>query len=67
VYQLEALIMADLDKAPSEDSFEFVETPPAPRSEAAAPDCGVRTTDVRPSSTHVVQIWSRELDCGERV
>jgi hypothetical protein len=39
--------MADHEKAPSEESFEFVETPPAPRSEAAAPDCGVRTTDVR--------------------
>jgi hypothetical protein len=39
--------MADHGKAPSEDSFEFIETPPAPSTIAKPADCGVRTTAVR--------------------
>ncbi|KAF2433446.1 cyclopropane-fatty-acyl-phospholipid synthase [Tothia fuscella] len=36
--------MGEAENTPSEDSFEFVETPPAPSHEPSAPDCGVRTT-----------------------
>ncbi|KIW01472.1 uncharacterized protein PV09_07228 [Verruconis gallopava] len=36
--------MSDRSKAPSEESFEFIETPPAPTPVPAAEDCGVRTT-----------------------
>ena len=45
--QLHYYTMVENGKAPSEESFEFIETPPAPVSEAAVEDCGVRVTSVR--------------------
>ncbi|KAF2405478.1 S-adenosyl-L-methionine-dependent methyltransferase [Trichodelitschia bisporula] len=36
--------MPDSGKTPSEDSFEFIETPPAPNPEPIAFDCGVKVT-----------------------
>jgi hypothetical protein len=46
VPQLHYYKMVENGKAPSEESFEFIETPPAPVSEAAVEDCGVRVTSV---------------------
>jgi hypothetical protein len=38
--------MGEYEKTPSEDSFEFIETPPAPTPVPAPKDIGVRTTAV---------------------
>ena len=38
--------MANHEKTPSEESFEFIETPPAPSQAPSAADCGGRTTSV---------------------
>jgi hypothetical protein len=38
--------MPDHGKTPSEDSFEFIETPPAPAPPSQPPSYGVRTTAV---------------------
>jgi hypothetical protein len=38
--------MVENGKAPSEESFQFIETPPAIVSETAVEDCGVRVTSV---------------------
>jgi hypothetical protein len=38
--------MPDHGKTPSEDSFEFIETPPAPALPSETPSHGVRTTAV---------------------
>jgi hypothetical protein len=46
VVQLLQLTMSEHEKATSEESFEFIETPPAPSPEPAAQDCGVKTTSV---------------------
>jgi hypothetical protein len=61
--------MAEHEKASSEESFEFVETPPAPRSEAAAPDCGVRTTDVsiRFPQTITALFEYQSVNCKDRM
>lgn len=38
--------MGEYEKTPSEESFEFIETPPAPTPVPAPKDIGVRTTAV---------------------
>lgn len=53
--------MADTTKAPSEESFEFIETPPA-HTPLPAENYGVRTTSV--STTHPP---SRAIGCPNPV
>lgn len=54
--------MSENGKALSEESFEFIETPPAAQESAPAPNCGVKTTNVGVTDFQEVAIIGR---CAE--
>lgn len=56
------LIMSDRSKAPSEESFEFIETPPAPTPVPAVEDCGVRTTSVSINCNPDIEIHDEDFE-----